>query len=369
LIISFQTWCERVGLKMKDKKEKANSKYLSADDLSIFCAQVALVLQSAIPIQEGISAIYENITERKPREIVKQIADDVEQGLPLHKALENSGIFPPYMVNMVAIGEKSGKLEAVMSSLSSYYDREDSLRKRIKSAIFYPSILVLMMCAVLTILIVAVLPIFSDVFETMGSEMSATAKMFLSVGLSIGKYAYIALVILVLAIFLLYFFSQTKKGAVLVNAIIGKLLPTRMLSQKIAVARFSSVMSMMFSSGYNTDDALELASFVVSNKDVKAKIELSRDMMKKSASFSNSTVEAKLFTGIYARMVVIGEKTGSLDTVMEGLSKRYSEQADDSIDKAIALIEPTLVGTLCLVIGIILLTVMMPLMGIMSSIG
>ncbi|WMJ22321.1 type II secretion system F family protein [Paludicola sp. MB14-C6] len=354
---------------MDTQTKERKMRLLSSDDISIFCAQVALILKSGIPLHEGIVAISENIEEKNAKKLIIEISNSVEAKGELHIALSESGVFPDYMVNMVRIGEKTGKLEPVMESLSYYYEREAELKNRVRSAILYPTILVLMMCAVLTVLIVKVLPIFSDVFASLGSDMPAMAAQMMNFGLSLGKYAYVILLLLAILIVGLFYYSKTSKGTHNISKLFGQLFFTKKLTAKVAAARFASVMSMMFSSGYHTDEALELASLIVNHSTVKQKVEKCRDLINKGYSFSDSVTQTGIFGGIYGRMVSIGVKTGSLDEVMKRLADIYNDQADESVDKAVALVEPILVGILCVVIGIILLTVMLPLMGIMSSIG
>jgi type IV pilus assembly protein PilC len=349
--------------------QQKKSKLLIADDISIFCAQIALILKSGIPLDEGIVAIGENIEDKNGKAIIDEMSAFIAQKGELHLALKNAGVFPEYMVNMVRIGEKTGKLESVMESLSVYYERESNLRKRIKSAILYPSILVLMMCAVFTVLIVKVLPIFQEVFTSLGSDMSPIAISLMNFGTSLGKYAYIILLLLVVLIAVLFCYAKTSVGMQRVGRLFSKLYFTKKLSNKIAIARFASVMSMMLSSGYHTDGALELVTTIISHPIVEKKVSRCRELINNGHSFADAMNQAKLFDGIYSRMISIGVKTGSLDEVMKRLANIYNEQADDAIEKTVAFVEPTLVGMLCIIIGIILLTVMLPLMGIMSSIG
>ncbi len=354
---------------MNNNKSKLKRKLLSADDISIFCAQIGLVLKSAIPLHDGIEAIYDNIQDKDGHEIIKGIGDYVAENGLLHEALDKAGVFPSYMVNMVRIGEKSGKLESVMESLSLYYEREDALNKRVKSAIVYPAALVLMMGVVITVLIVKVLPIFKDVFNSLGSEMSETSSFVMKMGFVIGQWVFVAIIILAVCITIIIILGKTQNGSRILHSFASRFFITRKLSEKVSSARFAAVMSMMLSSGYHTEDALELAILVVNNEAVKLKIKKCIELIHKGHSFSDSITQSNIFIGIYSRMVSIGAKTGSLDEVMERLAVIYGDQADESIEKAVSLIEPILVGLLCLIIGAILLTVMLPLMSIMSSIG
>ena len=191
----------------------------------------------------------------------------------------------------------------------------------------------------------------------------------MTVGMAIGKYAFI--VILALAVILLagFLYAKTSHGSAVFSRLFSRFFLTRKLSAKIASSRFASVMSMMLSSGYSTDEALELVPGVLSNDLVAEKIAACRKELSEGVSFAEAVDKAELFPGVYGQMVSVGSKTGNLDSVMKKLAEVYDDEVDRSISRVVSVIEPTLVGILSVVIGAILLSVMLPLMGIMSSIG
>jgi type IV pilus assembly protein PilC len=349
--------------------KQGKSRFLSSNDISLFCSQVVLILRSAIPLQEGIGAIGENMETEQGKELIHKIAGSLEQNSSLYTALTLTGVFPEYMVNMVNLGEKTGKLESVMEALSLYYARDDRLRRRVRSAILYPLILVLMMAAVISVMLIKVLPVFNDVFLDLGGDVSATSKAVIQVGTAVGQYSLVAVLVLAILLLVLFVLSRTDSGSKSLSEFTGRFGPTRRLSDKIASARFASVLSMMLSSGYDTAEALELIPSIISNRNIMNKIIKSRKALESGDSLSKALGDVNLFPGIYSSMIHLGSKTGSLDTVMNKLADIYSEEVDDSINKAVSVIEPVLVAALSVVIGGILLSVMLPLMGIMSSIG
>lgn len=354
---------------MVHRKKEAMFQPLAASDISLFCSQTALILKAAIPMQDGIAAIQENIESGEGKKLLKTIENSIAEDGSLSNALVKTGAFPSYMVNMVHIGEKSGKLDDVMEALALYYDREDTLQKRVKSAVLYPFILILMMAAVVAILVMKVLPVFNQVFQDLGSDVSASSAAVLNIGIHIGKYAFFVILVLAVLILVGIVFAKTKKGAEMFSDLLSSFAITRGLSAKVAAARFASVMSMLISSGYDTSEALDLVPKVMKNKAVIRKIENCKASIQTGASFAQAVTEAHMFPGIYSSMIHIGAKTGNLDTVMKKLAGIYEEDVDTSIGNAVSVIEPVMVGVLSVIIGSILLSVMLPLMGIMSSIG
>lgn len=350
-------------------KQNKRAKTFSAQDVSLFCEQVSLTLRAGIPLADGVESIAGSVEEQQGRAVLLQVASLLRDNRPFYEALEQAQAFPSYLVRMVEIGEKAGKLDAVVDSLALHYERESKLKKSVRSAVVSPFVLVLMMAAVLAVLVAKVLPIFRQVFEDLGAQMSGASSFFLDLGVTIGQYAFVVLLLVALLLLAAVLVSKTKGGGRWLRRFLSRFFATRKLFAKLASARFASVMAMLLSSGYDTDEALRLVPGVLQNDLVAAKVEQVRTLVAEGTSFAGALEQVKLFPGIYGKMVSIGAKSGSLDTVMQKLAELYSDEVDTAIANAVAVIEPVLVGVLSVVIGAILLAVMLPLMSIMSSIG
>lgn len=344
-------------------------KMLAANELSAFCTQIAMVLKAGVSVDEGISIMLEDMKNAEGKEILSSIHEKIELGETLHDALASSEKFPKYMLDMVQVGEESGKLDEVMDSLSSYYDREENIARSIKSAVTYPLIMIVMMVLVIVVLMVKVLPIFNQVFIQLGSEMSAFSRSVMNFGSVIGKYSVAIVVVLALLIAGFLVLRGTAAGRRTLARFQASFILTRGLFSRIASGRFASAMSMMLSAGLDTDRALDMVEKLVDNEPLSEKITACRGQIAEGVSFSDALVQAGIFTGMNARMVSVGFKTGSADQVMHRLADQYEEEVDAKISSIISVLEPTLVAVLSVIVGMILLSVMLPLMGIMSSIG
>ncbi|NLJ31052.1 MAG: type II secretion system F family protein [Clostridiales bacterium] len=352
-----------------ETNKKGNPRALCAGDVSLFCAQAAMILKSGIPLQDGIGEIGDAMENSAGKEMVRLIQAHMEKNGALAPALRHTGMFPSYMVSMVSIGEKAGRLDNVMEALSLYYEREDRIYRRIRSAVLYPLVLILMMAAVIAVLLIRVLPVFSDVFADLGGNVSDTSGAVLAVGMTIGQVALAVVVLLSLLLAFSLLIAKTRGGSQFLSGLAARFGPTRRLANKISSARFASVMSMMLSSGYDTSDALEMIPDIITSPEVKKKIQLCQNQLREGRPFARAVENAGIFSGIYSGMVSVGAKTGNLDTVMKHLAELYSQDVDETVNRGIAMIEPALAGALSVVIGAILLAVMLPLMGILSSIG
>jgi len=224
-------------------------------------------------------------------------------------------------------------------------------------------VMIAVMLLVIGVLVIKVLPVFSGVFRDLGSEMSGFALTVMNMGMLVARYSVVIVAALVLLAAVLYMLSRRSKK-------MGGGLPLgRALRSKIASGRFASAMSMMISSGLDTDESLDMVYRLTDNSMVRGKIEACRGQISAGSSFSDALVSADLFSGIYARMINVGFKTGAVDSVMKKIAERYEDDINAKISRTIAILEPTLVAILSIIVGLILMSVMLPLMGVMSSIG
>ena len=341
---------------------------LPADEIATFCSQIVLVLEAGIPLYDGVEALVESCKDKKAKEALRLLADDVIETGMLYTAVKNAGYFPDYMVNMIHIGEEVGKLDEVLKSLAAYYEREARIKKSIKAAVSYPILLIVMMATVIAVLVTKIMPIFEKVFANMGVQVSKSGQSIMNIGLTVGNVSFVLTAILLLIIIVVYIFNSLGYGDVLKD-ISFKLPLLRGLSKKMSASRFSAVLAMMLSSGYSLEKALELAPSIVTDKIAKEKIQKCDDLIKEGKTFPEALDQIEMFDGMQNRMVNVGFKAGQLDSVMNKMTKVYEEEVEDTIERLLSYIEPTLVAILSMVIGGILISVMLPLTSIMSSIG
>ena len=344
-------------------------KTLSNAELASFCGQLALILRSGISVTEGLSIMLDDAPTGSGRELLQELLRCLETGGTLHEAIESAGCFPPYLCSMLELGEQSGCLDDAMQSLSTYYRREDELAKSIKSAVAYPLVMLGMMVVVMLVLIVKVLPVFNQVFQQLGAGLTGVSGAVLRMGDALSRYSVvfiIAAAVLAAACAALFL---SPGGRAWLRRFSTRFFATKKLSEMIACGRFASGMHMALCSGLNIDQGLDTVSRLVEHPTVGQKVERVRQMVAEGGSLSDAISETELFSGIYARMINIGVKTGSTDEVLYQISLRYDEEIEQRMAAAVSKLEPTLVALLSVAVGMILLSVMLPLMGIMANIG
>ncbi len=348
---------------------KPNFGKLSSSDISNFCRQMALLLKAGIAPADGIDILAADTKDASAKKIYSSIAQVLHSGEKFHVALEMSEVFPDYVIHMVIIGEESGNIDTVMESLADYYDREENIESNIKSAVSYPLIMVFMMMIVVLILIVKVLPIFQQVFEQLGTSMSGFAQSLLDMGSVMSRYSIVFVVILFIIALLFLYFSGTGIGKARFKALLRSFGPTKRLMQDIDTERFASGMVLTLSSGMDTYEGLTLVKKLASNDDMKDKIENCKNLLLDGDSFPEALEKSNLFNSFYSQMISVGFKSGSMDQAMKQVSERIEKSTEKRIYSLISILEPTLVIILSIIVGMILLSVILPLMGIMSTIG
>ncbi|MCI9271917.1 MAG: type II secretion system F family protein [Dorea sp.] len=337
-------------------------------ELSSFCGQLALILKSGISSLEGLTIMLEDAASPEEKEILEALLEKMQETGSLYQSLESVELYPSYMLHMIEIGEETGTLDEVMQALQNHYEREEAISKSIRNSITYPMIMTGMMAVVVVILLVKVMPIFNQVFIQLGTEMTGFSRMLMNVGNAINRYSLALVILLVLIAILVFYGTRTDSGRSMFRSLGYKLKLTRAVYEEIAVCRFASGMALTLSSGLNPERSMELVNSLNDDPVFQKKIDQCQSQVDEGNDLSQALFTSGMFTGVYARMVSIGSKTGTMDQVMEQVAALYQEDIDNRMNNILAVLEPTLVILLSLIVGVILLSVMLPLMGIMSSI-
>ena len=360
-------------------KKKA-LRVLSPGDLSVFCLQLSLILKAGIPIHDCLATLGDRnnkLIESKQKirgilgKAVDSMADMVELGDPLASAMKKTGLFPDYVINMTAIGESAGKLDNVLEALGEYYEKEQYMKTKIRNSLMYPVFLFIIMSVVIVLLVSRVFPIFKDMLESMGGHLTTGEEAVAAFAGSLAAGEYTMYIILALSVLfvLTALLLKTSFGKSLGAAVIAACPLTRGINKKIAASRFSNAMAMTLSSGMEFNAAMQMAINLIDNKSLRNKFTRCMWEIEAGGSFSEVIAKTDVFSGMYIKFIEIGQKTGSVDSVMKKISDICDTDADTSINNATSFVEPLLVGILSIIIGVILISVMIPLVQVMSSIA
>ncbi len=337
-------------------------KQFSNSHISSFCMSLHLAMQAGISVAEGVEMYQEEEQDSQRRERIGVVAGELGVGEQLSAALRKSDAFPDYMVDMIEVGEKTGKLDDTLLSLSRYYDRQEAISKSIRGATTYPIMLLCVLLLVLIVFVVRILPIFYDVYRQLGAEMSGVATAALNFGNWLSA-SWVPIVIVIAAIVILAIALRST-----VKLAMRKIFMGGKLGDSMHSARFASILSMTLASGMDPDEALTMAARLTDDEKIRKKITAAAEQAGAGTSLAQCVADTGIFSALHNRMIAIGVRTGSSDTVMEEIARRTADESNDRLETFVGKIEPTLVIIMSLLIGLLLLSVMLPLAGIMSAI-
>lgn len=341
-------------------------KTLSSGELSMLCMELYEIWHAGLPLADGLLALSGENQEAGA--VIASLYREAEEGATLSVALRNVGGFPKYMVEMLALADKTGKQEVTLRALSEYYDRSDRMRASIRSAVLYPAVLTAVMLVVIVVLATQVLPIFQSVFEQLGMRMSGLAAGMMQAG-SVISYVMIVLGVLILIAGLVFLFAKWRPA-------FGTQLSTRLLGvfgglgviARVTSSRFLAAMAMAVESGMDMEQAVSYAAEICPNDPrTKQRLASCREKLEQGARIGEAL--EGLLSPRNCRLIALSERTGSQAEVFDEVAKRSDRAVQEELDRMVGWIEPTLVIVTAVLVGAILLSVMLPLLGIMSSIG
>jgi len=336
----------------------------------MLCKELAMLLDAGLTTSDSIQIMMDDNSGKDAKVLMQTLHNSLMKGETFSTALKESTVFPRYMVYMVEAGEKTGRLVQALNGLSEYYERQTRLSITIKNSVLYPAILLVLMIVVVLILIVQVLPMFNDVFSRLGTQMSPLATRLMQFGGWLGDTA-VVIAIVFAAIFVLVLMiivvPGIRKGLAKAFA---NIWGNRGVFGKLASSRFVFAMTLSMASGLDTSDAVNIASAVSGgSRPVDEKHAKCMKMLDSGSTLAEALYGAGVLSQQDSKMLSIGSISGKADLAMSEIARRSDINVRDHIDRIVGRIEPTLVIISSAIVGVILLSVMLPLMGIMTSIG
>lgn len=338
-------------------------------EIAQICQELSILLHAGVMLGDGLSLLAQE-EGGKTGELLAEIGRYVDQGETLASALRESKAFPSYVIGLVEVGERSGRTEQALQALSRYYEQQDQMDRQIRSALTYPAILLLLMLVVIVVLLSKVLPVFDEVHASLGGELTGVAGGLLVMGQALDAAMPFLCVLMAVIVILVLLFSLS-------DSFRNKLLTAwrqkngdKGISRKINDARFAQALAMGLGSGLPLEEAVDMCATLL--QDVPSAVERCKTCAARLAEggdLANTLRESEMLPPSTCRLLTLGVRSGNGDAVMEDIARRLSDEANQALERKVAQVEPTLVLGTSLLVGIILLSVMLPLMNIMTAIG
>ncbi len=331
-----------------------------------FCEQLWLMLNSGMQLNDGLDILADDLDDRELRGVCEFLSEKICEGNPLSAAMEESGVFPSYAVSMVRIGGVSGRLDDVLQGLSEYYENRAEMESTVRYAVVHPIVLLVMMAAVMGVLVIKVIPMFEGIFAQFSADVGVTVSRSIHTAQMVGQVSMVVLIVLVVLAAVCFLVTPVRRA---VLGVMSRIPLTAAVGSSFELAKVTDALSMMISSGIDPEDALEYTLTLVNNKRMKAKINGCLALVQEGTPFVDAVCASALLPAAYSRSLKIAYSSGSFETVWRKISARCSDEAQRSAASLISIIEPAVIVLLAVMIGAVLLTIMLPLMNIMSVLG
>lgn len=343
-------------------------KSLTNSETASFCGQLALLLPAGITLLEGIQLMEADAASDEGKELLAQIEASLISGKNFCEALAAANVFPNYVISMALLGEEAGKLDIVMAKLADYYAQQASIAAAIKNAVRYPIIMLCLMTVILIVLLAKVLPVFNQVFSQLGSGLTGFSLTLMKIGGGLQAVSGVFVCIFAASAVVLFILSKNAKCRRRLRRILHSCFLTKNLFTDIAYSRFAGAMAMIVSSGIDIFKGIGLAGAIIENELISKKLVILQNALLDGDDVSEAIKKAEIFYAQHRRLLQISCKTGDSDRVYTKLSEYYENAAMNRLQRLAGAIEPCLVIIFSFTVGIILMSVIMPLIGIMSNI-
>lgn len=344
-------------------------KRVDMKDISLFCRQFSVILSAGIPIVDAVGILRDQVEKKKFKETLEDVYDELQRGNLFSATLSaHKDIFPPFLINMVQVGEMSGTLDTIMVRLAEYYERENKMRRKIKNAMTYPIILFVLTIGVVVLLMVKVLPTFATILGSMGGDLPTITKMMMGLsGFFVKNLITIGGTFLLGLAGLYYLFKQNEFRYWL-DSIKLKVPILKTTLVKVITARFARSMGILLKSGIPIIRSFEIMSDLLGNRVVEHKFINCREEVMQGKGISGPVKRIGFFPPMLIHMIEVGEATGQLDEMLTRTAGFFDEEVEDAIEKMTAMIEPAMIIIMAVIVGTVVLAIMLPMVNIMQSV-
>ncbi len=340
------------------------------DELVIFTRQLSTMIGAGIPLFESLDVLAAQVESPGFGRTLKMASDDVRGGTDFSSALaKHPRVFPQIYTNMVKAGEVSGQLDEILVRLAEYQESSAKLKREIKAAMTYPVISLLMVVAITMFLMIFIVPQFRPIFDSLQIPLPGLTKAVLTTSQWLVQNWLIAIGIAVAVLFGLSVFKRTEAGGYSIDWFFMKMPVFGQLFQKVALSRFSRTFSTLLRSGVPILGALDIVADTAGNRIIARAVIAARDSVREGNSLSEPLEKSPVFPPMVTRMIAIGEKSGSLEQLLEKISVFYDEQVSAAVKSLTAMIEPLLIGLMGGLVGTIVFAVFLPIFEIQKKLA
>jgi type IV pilus assembly protein PilC len=343
--------------------------HVKLKQIAIFSRQFATMVNSGLPILRALSILGDQTESKELAKVLIQVRTDVEQGSSLSNAMaKHPKAFNNLFVSMVRAGEAGGVLDEVLLELADQIEKEVELRRKIKSAMTYPVVVVCLVVLIVAAMLLFIVPQFESIYANLGGSLPLPTRILLAVSDAFRKYWWLFLFGGIGLSFLFRRYKRTEAGRARVDALKIKVPVFGPLFHKVALARFSATFGMLLHAGVPILQALDIVKDTVNNKVISRAVDDVKGSIREGESIAKPLSKHAVFPPMVVQMMAVGEETGAVDTMLDKVSEFYNQEVTASVDALTSLIEPLLIAVIGGAVGAAVVALYMPMFNIINLI-
>lgn len=345
-------------------------KRITAHEIAIFSRQLATMMQSGIPMVSGFEIIAGGQKNQRMKSLLESIRAEIEGGSSLHEAIgKHPAQFDELYRNLVKAGEGAGVLDTVLDTIATYKERIESLKGKIKKALYYPAAIIAVAIIVSAILLIFVVPQFDAVFKNFGAELPAFTQMLVSMSNWLVSYWWLLLLIIGGAITAIVLgLKRSQRFAHFMDRLMLKLPVIGQILHQSAISRFARTLALTFKAGVPLVDALETVAGATGSVVYSDAVKRIRDDVAVGYQLNVAMKQVNLFPHMVVQMVAIGEEAGALDTMLFKVAEFYEEQVNNAVDTLSSLLEPFIMVIIGVLVGALVIGMYLPIFKLAAAV-
>ncbi len=340
-------------------------------DITIFSRQFATVINAGLPVVQSLAILQRQAPKQGLKDALKRVREDVETGQQLSDALgRHPRLFNKLYIYLVRAGEVSGNLDGILDRIAAYMEKQAALRGKIRTALTYPTVVLVIALAVTWFLLTGIVPQFAQILDQLGGELPVITRALIAVSDFLRYQWWILLGIIVIAVVGLGMFYRTKNGRRAIDGFILRVPVVGTLVQKSAIASFSNTFGLLLRSGVNIIESIEITKGTAGNAIVEDILDETKEAVQRGEQISTTlTKYPRVFPPMVSSMVAIGEETGAVDSMLQKVADFYEREVDEAVDSLTAALEPMLIVFLGVIVGFIVAGMFLPMFSIIGQLS
>ncbi len=340
-------------------------------DITIFSRQFATVINAGLPVVQSLAILQRQAPKQGLKDALKQVREDVETGQQLSNALaRHPRLFNKLYIYLVRAGEVSGNLDGILDRIAAYMEKQAALRGKIKTALTYPTVVLVIALAVTWFLLTGIVPQFAQILDQLGGDMPVITKALIAVSDFLRYQWYILFGLIIAIVVGLVLFYRTKNGRRVIDGFTLRMPIVGTLVQKTAIASFSNTFGLLLRSGVNIIESIDITKGTAGNAIVEDILDETKENVQRGEQISTTLIKYPgVFPPMVSSMISIGEETGAVDHMLQKVADFYEREVDEAVDSLTAALEPMLIVFLGVIVGFIVAGMFLPMFSIIGQLS